>query len=693
MVDVQGEGVHSIGADTWQSASTSGSGVEVGVIDLGFDGYAQAKVLGELPLETKTADFCPPGQFDASGSEHGTAVAEIVHDVAPAANLHLICIGSLYGLSQAEQYAKDQNLDILVESLGSHGYSRGDGTDDPESALAADARAHGILWIASAGNEGQRHWSGTFSDDDADGWLNFSTADNWNSVGYVLPGEEICVDLKWDDWPTSARNYDLFLGRRSDFSLVAGSTTAQVGQQPPSEHLCYTNPGPLGIFDVLIRHVSGSNDRRLDLYVHGSDFAHQVAEGSVAEPASFPSVMAAGAACWSTESLEPFSSRGPTIVNRIKPDVTGPDRVSGTVYGPFDSCGGSGGFAGTSAAAPHVAGAAALALQANPASSPDQLQTFLESRALDQGALGKDNLWGAGFLALGAAPPIPPLPPVNLAVPVLAGEAQEGNSVNVTSGAWSNAAGASYSYRWKRCDLQGFNCSTISDATGFSYTVRHEDLGYSLEALVRARTNGGAASATSTPAVVKPKPVPPATSALPAIADSAAEGQPVTGSLGTWSGSLPITFAPKWQRWTGTEWLDISGATATTYVPTAADQWIRLFVTASNAAGSASASSNAAPVQHPPVQTGSPQPPPNSAESGSNRPARPRAARCRVPSLVGKTLPGARKLLRRSHCRLGRVTRQSGRGNPGKIIRQSPRPGKLLRSGAPVAVTVKARRR
>jgi hypothetical protein len=95
--------------------------------------------------------------------------------------------------------------------------------------------------------------------------------------------------------------------------------------------------------------------------------------------------------------------------------------VSSGIYGAFVTCppagNGQGGFNGTSAAAPHVAGVAALVKSANLTYTADQIQAFLESRAVDLGTPGRDNQYGAGKLALGAAPgagglPAPPPAPV-----------------------------------------------------------------------------------------------------------------------------------------------------------------------------------------------------------------------------------------------------------------------------------------
>ena len=92
---------------------------------------------------------------------------------------------------------------------------------------------------------------------------------------------------------------------------------------------------------------------------------YSVPSSSILDPGASTSVFTAGAICFQNDSLEPYSSQGPTIDGRIKPDIAGQDAVTSGVYGPFSTCGSSG-FTGTSAASPHTAGAAALVKQVNP---------------------------------------------------------------------------------------------------------------------------------------------------------------------------------------------------------------------------------------------------------------------------------------------------------------------------------------
>jgi hypothetical protein len=116
---------------------------------------------------------------------------------------------------------------------------------------------------------------------------------------------------------------------------------------------------------------------------------------------------------------EPFTSRGghpilftangtPTLQARQKPDVTAPDNGNNTFFGGDSDGDGFANFSGTSAAAPHAAGLAALMLQNNGALTPAALYTAMENTALDMNTPGFDNLTGAGLVqadfALGAAP-------------------------------------------------------------------------------------------------------------------------------------------------------------------------------------------------------------------------------------------------------------------------------------------------
>jgi len=128
---------------------------------------------------------------------------------------------------------------------------------------------------------------------------------------------------------------------------------------------------------------------------------------SIGSPGAAAGVVTVGAAAeWSAPAtapnhsdgiyLAPFSSRGPTLDGRLKPDILAPG-VSITAA----QAGSSSGYvtwSGTSMATPFVAGTLALALQHDRTLSPATAKGLLAASALDRGAVGPDNDWGAGLL-------------------------------------------------------------------------------------------------------------------------------------------------------------------------------------------------------------------------------------------------------------------------------------------------------
>lgn len=410
---VEGEGVGFMNGTVWQAHGATGAGMKVAIIDLGFAGLTVAQATGDLPPipSGRKKDFCD-GNFDTA-TDHGTAVAEIVHEVAPDAELHLICFGqSPLEFDNAVDYAIDTGVHVINHSIAWYNSSRGDGsggqfTPDWE---AARARQAGILWVNAAGNEAQTHWHGTFSNPAGSGFHRFAAGDEYNdTLDTIGTGETICAYLKWDRWSTpSLQNYDVSLYRLSSgtYTEVSPGNHASGG---PTELVCHVNSGTAAKFAVRIfQHPTSFAPPRVDLFVPGSRMQYRTGS-SIVEPASSPSVVAAGALCWATGGLEPYSSVGPTISGLTKPDLAAPDSVSGSTYGSFTSCGSTtSGFAGTSAAAPHVAGAAALIKQLHPTYGPATLQSFLERRALDLGLGGKDNIYGSGRMWIRPFTDVPP---------------------------------------------------------------------------------------------------------------------------------------------------------------------------------------------------------------------------------------------------------------------------------------------
>ncbi|MBM2821663.1 MAG: Peptidase protein [Thermoleophilia bacterium] len=433
---VPGEGVAASGATPWIAAGRKGAGVKVAVVDLGFAGYAERQAEGELPASLTTVDYCD-GEF-ATEEVHGTAVAEIVHEMAPDAELTLICINTEVALGAAEEYAEANGIRVINHSVGWFNAVRGDGTGGAGTidGVVADARAAGILWVNSAGNQSEDHWSASFNDTDGNGVHNYTSTDEGNT--FLVPeGQAACATLKWDSWPTTNQDFDLYVAHSATGALVAASTNLQNGSQTPTEEACFVNTSFDDSFFIAIDRFATTTKPRLDVVVNGGYFLqYQVAAGSINELAASPNTFAVAAICWQSNALESFSSRGPTIDGRIKPDISGHDAVSNATYGPAGGCG-TAGFLGTSAAAPHVAGAAALVLGQSPGYSVTQLQGALTSAAVDMGASGKDNSFGSGRLRV----PLILAPAVTSMTP---GSAVAGTAVVLGGSAFTGATSVTF---------------------------------------------------------------------------------------------------------------------------------------------------------------------------------------------------------------------------------------------------------
>ena len=392
-------------ATEWRWAGLTGQGVKVSVLDLGFLGYTNRIAAGELPTTVITRSFVGDGSelafWGRPATPHGTACAEVIHDIAPDAQLYLVNFDDEAGWAAAVDWLLVQKVNVISFSGGWPLGGPGDGTGFLADKVRA-VRDAGVLWVNAAGNAAQQHWMGEWHDNDpegTDGWHNFGPTDGTNEIT-VTDKLEIIIGLRWDDpWGHSANDYDLFLFRDNDGSLteVARSEIVQDGDDEPLEVLIYVAPSP-GVYHVAISKQAGAVTRTLELFSYYQTFHYQTAASSLIVPADSPGSLTVGATYWQEDTLEQFSSQGPTRDGRAKPDLSAPDGVSVSTEWY------AGGFYGTSASAPHVAGAAALLLEAFPSYTPAQVQSWLQGRALDLGDAGWDNAYGAGRLNLGAPP-------------------------------------------------------------------------------------------------------------------------------------------------------------------------------------------------------------------------------------------------------------------------------------------------
>jgi len=396
------EGVALTGADLYQASGYRGQNAKVAIIDLGFANLSDAIAAGVLPSSVITIDCaggeCAPTDFPSEDEPHGTAVSEIVHEMAPDAQLYLIKVGDNLDLKDAKNYCISNGIRVINHSVGWFISNFYDGTCYFDNAVCSANHAYknGILWVNAMGNEGMRHYGATFIDSDGDRLHNVTGNNNFISLEIDQNLYPIIALLTWDAWPATDQDYDLLLFD-SSMNLVASSTSIQNGTQPPQEGIGY-QPSIPGTYYLAVRNSNATSNLRFSLFNFNQDLNPHVASSSLVSPADAAGVMAVAAinqANWLNNGpQEDFSSQGPTTDGRMKPEISGPDGTSSFIYAPPES------FLGTSAASPHVAGAAALILSNNPTFTVAQLWNSLTSSALDIGSPGQDPIFGYGRLNL-----------------------------------------------------------------------------------------------------------------------------------------------------------------------------------------------------------------------------------------------------------------------------------------------------
>ena len=409
-VDVTGEGVALTNASGWQSSGLTGAGVKVAILDLGFQGY-EAKLGTELPASVTAMSFVVGGDIHGGGQPHGTGVAEVVHEMAPDAELYLANFSTEVELANATAWLASQGVRVINASWGYFTSGPGDGTGvvDEIIGLSVDA---GVFWAVAAGNSAARHWSGQFVDTNANDFHDFAQSPfdegnqlNGSFFGLLTTGEQVAAELRWNDpFGAACRDYDLYLMRTNDQDVAVPVASSQDVQNDgvqcipgadPNEEIVFTI-GVTDFYHLVIKKKVAATPATFDLFSASYDLKYQTPANSLLQPADSSRVTTVGAVpYYSPGTIEAFSSRGPTTDGRIKPDIAAPDGVSNATYGNFF---------GTSAASPHVAGAAALVLQIDPCFSPTQTGALLQSAVIDLGAAGKDNTFGSGRLLLGALP-------------------------------------------------------------------------------------------------------------------------------------------------------------------------------------------------------------------------------------------------------------------------------------------------
>ena len=437
-VDGEGDTCHR----AIQARSTfgvDGTGVRVAALSDSVDYLANSQALGDLgPVNVL------PGQA-GSGAGEGTAMLEIIHDLAPGATLYFAtAFNGPASFAANIDALVASNCNIIVDDV-TYFYESPFQDGQPIAQAVKRASDAGVLYFSSARNSGNEDdgtsgtWEGDFSDGGAAGsplpagrLHNFGGGITYDTVTQDNDGR---ADLFWaDPLGGSSNDYDLYVLDSTGTSVLRSSTTTQSGSQDPYEAVNTLNLGER----IVILQKTGAAGRFLHLDTgrcqisintagnvrgHNSSSASNafsVAAVGVYTTTPFPSPFTGGAA----NPVETFSSDGPRRLffnpdgSAItpgnfsstggavfqKPDITAADGVTTSAAVP-----GFTPFYGTSAAAPHAGAVAALLKSYSPFLTASQMRTILTNTALDIMGTGWDRDSGAGIVmayqALAAAPP------------------------------------------------------------------------------------------------------------------------------------------------------------------------------------------------------------------------------------------------------------------------------------------------
>jgi hypothetical protein len=455
-------------AEAREAFGVDGSGVTVGVLSDSFDragaAFTHAKddvEAGDLPgaANTCSGQATPVDVLDdaaSGGKDEGRAMAQIVHDLAPGAQLSFATAftgmtafaASIEALAAAGAKAIVDDVTYFEEPFFQEG---------PVGVAASNVTADGVSYFSSAannnlieagsGNEIASWEAPQFRNSGGcpAGLPSFATscmdfnpgAPVDSTLGLkVSSGATLRLDLQWaQPWNGVTTDLDAYLLNAAGESIAASENRNATSTERPFEFLSWKNStGAARTVRVAINRCDlncdpaggdgGSPRLKLALLQNGGGVTEseypESTGGDVVGPTIFghnggEDVTSVAAIRYdSTTDPEGYSSRGPVThlfepVTEAgeaagplagpevlsKPDVTATD-CGVTTFFSFE-VGGSWRFCGTSAAAPHAAAVAALMLEEEPGATPEEIRTAIQEGADPIGELGPCAV-GAGVL-------------------------------------------------------------------------------------------------------------------------------------------------------------------------------------------------------------------------------------------------------------------------------------------------------
>ncbi len=458
--------------DARAALGVDGTGINVGILSDSFNSGLGGTVTGagcdatitgmvnqgtgDLPAAVKLLNN------GSGGTDEGAAMAELIHDLAPGANLwyHTAIPDGQAVFADGIASLAACGADVIVDDVVYFAEPMfQDGIVAQEAAAAA---ASGVPYFSSAGNNATYGVMETFDDwgatDDTllppsgNDFHDFGGGDRFAEIT-LENGEGVNFALQWDQpfagdlGPGSAVDLDLYLFPAANPAAIPVDSSVNIqgcdnGTRSgnPFEFISLVNTtGSTQTYHLAVEHYCGSEDVDFRIATYGSGnsitavsfdpgvfndlqiYGHAAAEGAVAVGAIYYKEVDSGG----TEDgapgvldVEAFSSLGGDVsirfdengaplaggpIVRTRPQIAAVDGTNTTFFGFDSDSDGFPNFFGTSAAAPHAAAVAALMLEVNAGLTPAEIQSIMQSTATDIETPGFDSFSGSGLVDAHAA--------------------------------------------------------------------------------------------------------------------------------------------------------------------------------------------------------------------------------------------------------------------------------------------------
>lgn len=419
--------VSAMQADRLQNVGDIGAGVKVGVLSDGVSGLSDSQNAGYLP-----ADVHVDPNYPGSGAE-GTAMLEIVHAMAPGAELAFCGPQTTVDFLQCYADLEGWGAKVIVDDLGFPGVDYFASDSTPQSlnaAVAQFAAQHPTVALVSAvGNDAQDWFQAPYTGHagtSINGTHYNSIMDFGAAVGQgsqtrlpvtLFASAPLLGVAEWNDpVGTDPDRFDLYLVDQNGNVVAAPTPTTSDDGRPTSYFTFTASSTGTDYLELACSSCTSTNDYnpvtvKLTTWADGGarfqapyDTSGSITPGQKA-PTGVLAIAAAGALSVSPLQIgmEAYSGTGPYLYGdygatntRPKPDLTGLDGVLVSGAGGFLGGGSSGvTFCGTSAATPNVGALIAALMQAIPGQNASYYSGRLENTAAQ-------GVFGSSFQTCGA---------------------------------------------------------------------------------------------------------------------------------------------------------------------------------------------------------------------------------------------------------------------------------------------------